>query len=185
MDGFEVMTMERGRRGRRHLLHRDGRQARDRARAHGADEGRRDPRQHGPLQRRDRDLGAARARRRARSTPASSSRSSRSPTAGALYLIADGRLVNLAAAEGHPALVMDMSFANQALGDRVRRRSTRASSSARSIRCRRRSTPRSRASSSRRWASRSTSSRRSRRSTSPRGTRAPEPDTSNSDTSGV
>ena len=33
-----------------------------------------------------------------------------------LYLVADGRLVNLAAAEGHPALVMDMSFANQALG---------------------------------------------------------------------
>jgi adenosylhomocysteinase len=33
-----------------------------------------------------------------------------------IYLVADGRLVNLAAAEGHPALVMDMSFANQALG---------------------------------------------------------------------
>jgi adenosylhomocysteinase len=33
-----------------------------------------------------------------------------------LYLLADGRLVNLAAAEGHPASVMDMSFANQALG---------------------------------------------------------------------
>jgi adenosylhomocysteinase len=32
-----------------------------------------------------------------------------------LYLIADGRLVNLSAAEGHPAAVMDMSFANQAL----------------------------------------------------------------------
>ena len=32
-----------------------------------------------------------------------------------IYLIAEGRLVNLAAAEGHPALVMDMSFANQAL----------------------------------------------------------------------
>jgi adenosylhomocysteinase len=32
-----------------------------------------------------------------------------------LYLVADGRLVNLAAAEGHPAQVMDMSFANQAL----------------------------------------------------------------------
>jgi adenosylhomocysteinase len=32
-----------------------------------------------------------------------------------LYLIADGRLVNLSAAEGHPAQVMDMSFANQAL----------------------------------------------------------------------
>jgi adenosylhomocysteinase len=33
-----------------------------------------------------------------------------------VYLLADGRLLNLAAAEGHPAIVMDMSFANQALG---------------------------------------------------------------------
>jgi adenosylhomocysteinase len=33
-----------------------------------------------------------------------------------IYLLADGRLVNLGAAEGHPSLVMDMSFANQALG---------------------------------------------------------------------
>jgi adenosylhomocysteinase len=32
-----------------------------------------------------------------------------------VYLIAEGRLVNLATAEGHPASVMDMSFANQAL----------------------------------------------------------------------
>jgi adenosylhomocysteinase len=32
-----------------------------------------------------------------------------------INLLADGRLVNLAAAEGHPASVMDMSFANQAL----------------------------------------------------------------------
>ncbi|MBI4426491.1 MAG: adenosylhomocysteinase [Candidatus Kerfeldbacteria bacterium] len=32
-----------------------------------------------------------------------------------IYLIAEGRLLNLVAAEGHPAAVMDMSFANQAL----------------------------------------------------------------------
>lgn len=32
-----------------------------------------------------------------------------------IYVLAEGRLVNLAAAEGHPAAVMDMSFANQAL----------------------------------------------------------------------
>jgi adenosylhomocysteinase len=32
-----------------------------------------------------------------------------------IYLLAQGRLVNLSAAEGHPAAVMDMSFANQAL----------------------------------------------------------------------
>lgn len=33
-----------------------------------------------------------------------------------IYLLAEGRLVNLAAAEGHPASVMDMSFAGQAMG---------------------------------------------------------------------
>jgi adenosylhomocysteinase len=32
-----------------------------------------------------------------------------------IYLLGEGRLINLAAAEGHPAIVMDMSFANQAL----------------------------------------------------------------------
>jgi len=32
-----------------------------------------------------------------------------------LNLLGEGRLINLAAAEGHPASVMDMSFANQAL----------------------------------------------------------------------
>jgi len=37
-------------------------------------------------------------------------------TTGAhIYLLGDGRLINLAAAEGHPSSVMDMSFANQAL----------------------------------------------------------------------
>ncbi len=34
----------------------------------------------------------------------------------AIFVLGEGRLVNLAAAEGHPASVMDMSFANQALG---------------------------------------------------------------------
>jgi adenosylhomocysteinase len=37
------------------------------------------------------------------------------PDGKRIYLLADGRLVNLSAAEGHPAQVMDMSFANQAL----------------------------------------------------------------------
>ena len=37
------------------------------------------------------------------------------PDGRKVYLLAEGRLVNLAAAEGHPAQVMDMSFANQAL----------------------------------------------------------------------
>ena len=33
-----------------------------------------------------------------------------------IHILAEGRLINLASAEGHPASVMDMSFANQALG---------------------------------------------------------------------
>ncbi len=33
-----------------------------------------------------------------------------------VFILGEGRLINLAAAEGHPAIVMDMSFANQALG---------------------------------------------------------------------
>ncbi len=37
------------------------------------------------------------------------------PSGRCVYLLGDGRLINLAAAEGHPASVMDMSFANQAL----------------------------------------------------------------------
>ena len=37
------------------------------------------------------------------------------PDGRKIYLLAQGRLVNLAAAEGHPSEVMDMSFANQAL----------------------------------------------------------------------
>jgi len=37
------------------------------------------------------------------------------PNGRKIYLLGDGRLINLASAEGHPASVMDMSFANQAL----------------------------------------------------------------------
>ncbi len=39
----------------------------------------------------------------------------RLPDGRRIYLLGEGRLVNLAAAEGHPSAVMDMSFANQAL----------------------------------------------------------------------
>ncbi len=47
------------------------------------------------------------------------------PNGRTIYLIAQGRLVNLAAAEGHPASVMDMSFATQALSAEWALRSTR------------------------------------------------------------
>ena len=115
MEGYEVMPMVEAAQigdifctatGDKHVIA---------ARASRGDEGRRDHLQHGPLQRRDRHPGAARARavetREARNfveefTLADGRR---------LYLLAEGRLVNISAAEGHPAIVMDMSFANQAL----------------------------------------------------------------------
>jgi adenosylhomocysteinase len=42
-----------------------------------------------------------------------------------VYILGEGRLINLAAAEGHPASVMDMSFANQALGAEYMARSAK------------------------------------------------------------
>ncbi|MCK7479967.1 MAG: adenosylhomocysteinase [Candidatus Moduliflexus flocculans] len=84
-----------------------------------AHEGRRHRRQHRPLQRRDRHPGA-------REALPSSKRAVREFVDE--YTLADGRAhlparrkaasINLAAAEGHPAAVMDMSFANQALSVR-------------------------------------------------------------------
>ncbi len=47
------------------------------------------------------------------------------PDGRRIYVLAQGRLVNLASAEGHPASVMDMSFANQALSAKfIKERST-------------------------------------------------------------
>ena len=102
----------KGRRDRR-PLHRDRRQERHHPRAHGADEGRRHPLEHGSLQRRDGDRAArdlAVETREARAlvdefTMADGRR---------IYLIGEGRLVNLAAAEGHPALAGHVPM-NQAL----------------------------------------------------------------------
>ena len=58
-------------------------------------------------------LGQDQLRRAGR--PASSWKNTLSATAASIYVLGEGRLINLAAAEGHPASVMDMSFANQAL----------------------------------------------------------------------
>ena len=88
---------------RRHLHHADRRHQRDPRRAHGADEGRRDARELRPFRRGDRQGGARR-----RSEPAacdgsaSSSTSTPSPTAGALYLLGEGRLGEPVGRRGPP-----------------------------------------------------------------------------------
>ena len=114
MDGFRVMPMAEAApigdvfvtvTGNKNVI--DGATLRE-------DEGRRDRVQLRPLQRRDRPRGAGRiasvappdARVRRGVHPA------RRPQ---IFVLGEGRLINLAAAEGHPASVMDMSFANQAL----------------------------------------------------------------------
>ena len=52
-----------------------------------------------------------------------------------VFLLGEGRLINLAAAEGHPAMVMDMSFANQALSVEYLVEEGRASSTTTSTSC--------------------------------------------------
>ena len=115
MDGFEVMPRHRGGARGRHLHHRHRRHARARRAALRRDEGRRDRRQLRPLQRRDRHPGAGgdvdRASREARPFVEEFELGD----GRRIFLLGEGRLINLAAAEGHPAAVMDMSFANQAL----------------------------------------------------------------------
>ena len=62
-----------------------------------------------------------------------------------LFVLGEGRLINLAAAEGHPASVMDMSFANQALSAEYMVRNEQEPARPTSTPCRATSTPRSRA----------------------------------------
>ena len=105
----------RGRPDRRHLRHRHRRHPRHPQGALRGHEGRRDRRQLRPLQRGDRHPRARRRCRRARRRVREFVDEFTLADGRRIYLLGEGRLINLAAAEGHPASVMDMSFANQAL----------------------------------------------------------------------
>ena len=83
MDGFEVMPMERAAEIGDVFCTATGDKGVITPRAHGAHEGRRDPREHRPLQRRDRDPARSATLPSRRARPASSWTSSRSPTAAA------------------------------------------------------------------------------------------------------
>ena len=115
MDGFLVMPMARSRQARRRVRHRHRQLSRDPPRALRRDEGRRDRLQLGPLQRRARPRRAREGRQEQDASRASSSTRYKLPSGNTVRILGDGRLINLAAAEGHPAAVMDMSFANQAM----------------------------------------------------------------------
>ena len=70
----------------------------------------------GPLQRRARYSRSGKAGEEAPHYPPRRGRVHASKNGHRVSLLGEGRLVNLATAEGHPSSVMDMSFANQALG---------------------------------------------------------------------
>ena len=93
----------RRRQARRHLHHRDRHEGRHRRPPLRRDEGRRAGLQHRPLRLRDQPGRSRGALARASARSRRQSRSTCSRTAAAIYVLAQGRLVNLAAAEGHPS----------------------------------------------------------------------------------
>ena len=157
MDGFRVMPMDEAAEDRRHLHHRHRRHERHRPRALRGDEGRRDRRATRGHFNVEINIPALSEMRAARATRARIRRGVHAcPTAASVFVLGEGRLINLAAAEGHPACVMDMSFANQALAAEYMVKHGKAPGDAASMSSRRRSTTRSPGSSCTRWASAST-----------------------------
>ena len=80
-----------------------------------------------------------------------------------IYVLGEGRLINLASAEGHPSTVMDMSFANQALATRIPRQTSSHPGERESTRFRFRSIRKLPVSNSFRWGFISINSRKSRK----------------------
>ena len=114
MEGFAVMPALEAAARRGHLHHRHGRARRAARRALLPHEGRRGAGQRGAVRRRD--LAGRSARRSPRRCAQVLPLVERFEFGDrSLHLVAGGRVVNLAAAEGHPAAVMDVSFALQAL----------------------------------------------------------------------
>ena len=117
MEGFEVMPALRAAERGDVFVTVTGAPRRAARRALRAHEGRRRARQRRALRRRDRPRATC-ARRPTPCARCARWSSSTCSAGGALNLLAGGRVVNLAAAEGHPAAVMDISFALQALAAR-------------------------------------------------------------------
>ena len=115
MDGFQVVSMaEAAPRGDLFITLTGNKSVLRREHFLG-DEGRRDRREQRPLQRRDRHSRRSSGSSSGKRTVREFVDEYRLKTGRRVYLLGEGRLINLAAAEGHPAMVMDMSFANQAL----------------------------------------------------------------------
>ena len=113
MEGYTVMTMDEAVQDRRRVRHDDGLRRRHHREAREADEAQRDRLQHRPLRQRDPGRQAQEVQVGSRSSRRCTS--SRWPGGKNIILLAEGRLVNLGCATGHPSFVMSNSFTNQTL----------------------------------------------------------------------
>ncbi len=115
MDGYRVMPMSDAAKIGDIFVTRHRQLPRGARGALQIDEGRSDRSQLRPLQRRARPRVDQARIARGKTEPRAFVEQYELHDGRKICILADGRLVNLAAAEGHPAAVMDMSFANQAL----------------------------------------------------------------------
>ena len=116
MEGYQVATLEDVVETADIFITATGNKDIITAAAHGADEAPGHRRQHRPLRQRDRH-GRPREDRRHQARRRSSRRSTSgsSPTATAIIVLSEGRLLNLGNATGHPSFVMSNSFTNQTI----------------------------------------------------------------------
>ena len=115
LEGFRVMTMDEAAKLGDIFITATGMKDIIVGRHFDVDEGRRDRLQHRPLRLRDQPRRPRGAREGASARSAHDNEEYVLKDGRRIYVLAQGRLVNLAAAEGHPSEVMDMSFANQFL----------------------------------------------------------------------
>ena len=115
MEGFEVTTVE-DTLGRGDIyVTCTGNLRHHHAGAHAEDEGSGDRLQHRPLRQRDPGGPAERARRRKKTNIKPQVDMYTFPDGNSIFMLAEGRLVNLGCATGHPSFVMSNSFSNQTL----------------------------------------------------------------------
>ena len=116
MEGYQVTTVEETLGTRRHLRHLHGNVDIITLRAHAAHEGPGDRLQHRPLRQRNPGRPAERcAGRRTKLNIKPQVDKYTFPDGHEIFLLAEGRLVNLGCATGHPSFVMSNSFSNQTL----------------------------------------------------------------------
>ena len=115
MEGYEVNTLDHVVSQGRHLHHRDGQQGHHHGRPHGQDEGQGHRRQHRPLRQRDRHGRSEEVQGIEKINIKPQYDEWKFADGHSVMVLAEGRLLNLGCATGHPSFVMSASFTNQVI----------------------------------------------------------------------